>query len=333
MEFQKLANFLDTTPDDKDLPRFFTKKWIEVYDQLKENYSVEKEIWIKTSILRSDLCDFSDAYIVGKGDITLEGNSSANKRNKNLEFKSNAPFINCIPKINGVQVDNAEDLDVVMLMYNLFEYSKNYRKTTGSLWNYYRDEPSTPLSLNSKPFFKKASIVGKTPEDNDSLTGGKIVISLKHLSNFWRSLNIPLINCEVELILNWSKRCVSVDMTVDAGVDPAVVAPSGVTFKITDTKLYVPVVTLSKENNIKLLAQLKTGFKRTIKWNKCRPQSTVQSNNDSLNYLIHPTFTNVNKLFVLSFQRIAGENNTTEDRRDSFSHCYVPNVGIKGSMS
>ena len=72
MEFQKLANFLDTTPDDKDLPRFFTKKWIEVYDQLKENYSVEKEIWIKTSILRSDLCDFSDAYIVGKGDILLK---------------------------------------------------------------------------------------------------------------------------------------------------------------------------------------------------------------------------------------------------------------------
>ena len=200
MEFQKIANFLDTAPDGKDLPRFVTKKWNEVYDQLKENGSVNKEIRIKTSMLRSDLCDFSDAYIAVKGDITLEGNSSANKRNKNLEFKNKAPFINCIPKINGVQVDNAEDLDVVMLMYNLFEYSKNYRKTTGSLWNHYRDEPSTALFLNSKSFLKKARIVGKT-EDNDSSTGAKVVISLKHLSNFWRSLNIPLINCEVELIL------------------------------------------------------------------------------------------------------------------------------------
>ena len=118
MEFQKIANFLDTTFLDKDLPRFGTKKWIEVYDQSEKNYSVNKEIRIKTSMLRSDLCDFSDAYIVVKGDITLEGNSSANKRNKNIEFKNNAPFINCIPKINGVQVDNAEDLDVVMLLYN-----------------------------------------------------------------------------------------------------------------------------------------------------------------------------------------------------------------------
>ena len=84
----------------------------------EKNYSLNKEITIKTSMLRSDLCDFSDAYIVVKGDITLEGNSSANKRNKNIEFKNNAPFINCIPKINGVQVDNAEDLDVVMLIYN-----------------------------------------------------------------------------------------------------------------------------------------------------------------------------------------------------------------------
>ena len=145
MEFKKIANFLHTKPDDKDLPRFFTKKWIKVHDQSEENYSVNKEIRIKTSMLRSDLCDFSDAYIVVEGDITLDGDNNANKRNKNLAFKNNAPFINCISKINGVQIDNAEDLDVLMLMYNLLEYSKNYRKTTGSLWNYCRDEPSNPL--------------------------------------------------------------------------------------------------------------------------------------------------------------------------------------------
>ena len=104
------------------------------------NYSVNKEVRIKTSILRSDLCDFSDAYIVLKGDITLEGDNDANKRNKDLAFKNNAPFINCISKINSVKIDNAEDLDVVMPIYNLPEYSKNYRKV--SFWNYYWDESS-----------------------------------------------------------------------------------------------------------------------------------------------------------------------------------------------
>ena len=187
IEFQKIINFLNPSSDEnsekfpqKDLPRFVTKKWIEVYDQSGGNYNVNKEIRIKTSMLRSDLCDFNDACIVVKGDITLEGDNDANKQNKNLAFKNNAPFINCISKINGVKIDNAEDLDVVMSMYNLRKYSKNYRKTAGSLWNYYRDEPNNPLSSNSESFKYKASITGKTPEDNDSLTNAKVVISLKH---------------------------------------------------------------------------------------------------------------------------------------------------------
>ena len=125
MEFQKIVNFLDT-------PRFVTKKWTEVYDQSGVNYNVNKEIRIKTSMLRSGLCDFNDACIVVKEDITLEDDNDANKRNKNLSFKNNAPFINCISKINGIKIDNAEDLDVVMPMYNLLEYSKNYKKTTES---------------------------------------------------------------------------------------------------------------------------------------------------------------------------------------------------------
>ena len=170
MEFQKITNFLDTTSDDKDLPRFVTKKWIEVYDQSEGNYNVNKEIRIKTSMLRSDLCDFSDAYIVVKGTITVDkktftaddfeapNNTAANATatntandnasgEKKLVFENNAPFINCISKINGVPIDNAEDLDlVVMAMYNLLEYSKNYRKTTVSLWNYYRDKPNSVIS-------------------------------------------------------------------------------------------------------------------------------------------------------------------------------------------
>ena len=134
-------------------------------------------------------------------------------------------FINCISKINGVNA-GAEDLDVAMPMCNLFEYSKNYRKTTGSLWNYYRDEPSNPLSSDSESFKYKTSIQGNTYNVDKKITdddgnevdnpkydankvgknGTGVVVPLKHLSNFW-SLNIPLIKCEAELILTWSKNC------------------------------------------------------------------------------------------------------------------------------
>ena len=192
MEFQKIINFLDTISDNKDLPKFVTKKWVEVYDQSQENYNPSKEIRIKTSILRSDLCDFSDAYIVVKGNITVNkkifttndfdppNNTVANATatntandnafgEKKLVFKNNAPFINCISKTNGVKIDNEEDLDVVMPMYNLLEYSKNYRKTTGSLWNYYKDEPNSSTDddnithsiLNSEAFVVTKPILWK----------------------------------------------------------------------------------------------------------------------------------------------------------------------------
>ena len=127
MEFQKIVNFLDITSDNKDLPRFVTKKWIDVYDQSEGNFNPNQEITIKTSMLRFDLCDFNDAYIVVKGNITVTNPDDA-KKIKEVTFKNNAPFINCILKINGVKIDNAEDLDIVMPMYNLLEYSKNYKK-------------------------------------------------------------------------------------------------------------------------------------------------------------------------------------------------------------
>ena len=152
---------------------------MEFYDKSEVNYNVNKAIRIKTSMIRSDLCYFNDAYIVVKGDITLEGDNYVNKRNKNRAFKNNAPLINCISKINGVKIDNAEDLDVVMPMYNLLEYSKNYRKITGTLLNYYRNELSNPLSSDSESFKYKMSITGKTPENNDSLTNVRLVIPLK----------------------------------------------------------------------------------------------------------------------------------------------------------
>ena len=170
MEFQKVVDFLDTTSDDKNLPRFVTKKWIEVYDQSEGNYNVNKEIRIKTSMLRSDLCDFNDAYIVVKGTITVTNPDNA-KRNNAVAFKINAAFINCISKINGLKIDNAEDLDVVMPMYYLPEYSENYSKPTGSLWNYYRDEPSNPLSSSDSESFKyKTSIQGNTYNVDEKIT-------------------------------------------------------------------------------------------------------------------------------------------------------------------
>ena len=218
-----MINLLDTTSDNNDLSRFVTKNWIEVYDQSEKNYSPNKEIRIKTSMLRSDLCDYSNAYIIVKGDIMVTNPNNA-KRNKAVAFKNNAPFINCISKINGIKIDNTENLDVVMPMYNLLEYSKNYKKTTGSLWNYYRDQPSNPLSTNSESFKYKTSITGNTynvVNDDDNYQANKvgkneteIAVPIKYLSIFWRSLNIPLINCEVEIILTWTKNCVLADMTV-----------------------------------------------------------------------------------------------------------------------
>ena len=361
MEFQKIINFIGTTSDDKDLPAFVTKKWIKVYDQPEGNYNINNKIRIKTSMLRSDLCDFSDAYIVVKGnifvtkktftadDIDAPNNTAANVNatnnannnafgNKNLVFQNNVPITNCISKINGVKIDNAEDLDVVVAMYNLLGYSKNYRKTTGSLWNYYRDEPNSNIGdsnithsiLNSGSFDNKVNFIENgVTHDNLTKNDVKIVAPLKYFSNFWRHLDIPLINCEVELILTWFKNCVLIDKSTreaDYNADPNVYQinnPEDAAFKITDVKLFAPVVTLSKENDIKLLEQLKTRFKKTIKWNKYRSEMSIQPQNNNLNYLIGPKFINVNRLFVLSFPR---KNNT--DSRYSFSDYYVPKVKI-----
>ena len=168
-------------------------------------------------------------------------------------------------------------------------------------------------------------------QNNLTKNNVKIVVPLKYLSNFWRSLNIPLINCEAELILTWFKNCVLINKStkyVDYNADPIVYEFDNpediiIIFQITDTKLYVPVVTLSKENDINLLEQLKSRFKRTIKWNKYRSQMTIQPQNNNLNYLIEPTFTNVNRLFVLSFTR-----NNNNDSRYSYSNYYLPKVKI-----
>ena len=209
-----------------------------------------------------------------------------------------------------------------MSMYNFLEYSKNYRKTIRSLYNYYRDELSDDADdnnfddikvVNANTFKYKNKITGNTYNVDAGAQGYdvnkngtqevELAIPLKYLGNFWRALNIPLISCEVSLELKWNKNCIITSLEQrDIGGGNRDNAPTGVTLAINDCKLYVPAVTLSKDDEIKLLTNLKSGFKREIIWNKYRSQMTTEAINNNLNILIDPTFTNVNRLFILAYQ-------------------------------
>ena len=150
-----------------------------------------------------------------KGRISVTGTDNANRRNKKITFKNNAPFRSCISKINNTFIGNAEDLDIVMPMYNLLEYSGNYSMTSGSLWNYYRDEINDSANENkcannyrinnnktatSKSFEYQTKLIESTPNNNSSLNA-EVVVPLKDFSNVWRSLDLPLMSCEIELDL------------------------------------------------------------------------------------------------------------------------------------
>ena len=141
MEYQKIANLLDNASNQPS--KFRTKNWVEINDESRETYSVNRQINFKTSMLRSSLCDYSDAYILVKGNIsvnnTVADDAAANKTNKKAIFKICAPFLECISKINNTQVGNAKDIDIIMPMYNLIEYSDNYSKASGSLLQYCKD--------------------------------------------------------------------------------------------------------------------------------------------------------------------------------------------------
>ena len=145
-------------------------------------------------MLGSNLCDYADAYIYVNGTITItgDGNDDAGKgldeRNKGVIFKECAPFTKCINRINKTEADNAKDIDIVMPMYNLVEYSDNYSKTSGSLWQYYKDDPNSNIA-RSESFKSKVKIIGKTPDDGNT-KGVEIIVPLKYLSNFWRDLEM-----------------------------------------------------------------------------------------------------------------------------------------------
>ena len=172
------------------------------------------------------MCDYIDAYIVVKETITVEGYNNSKKRNKKLIFKNNTPFRSCISKINNTFIDNAEDIDFVMPKYNLLKYGDNYSMTSGSLWNYYRDETNGDANKNnaarnkinnkktvtSKSFEYKTKLIGRTPNSNILIE--EVVVSLKYLSKFWRFLDLLLINCEIEFDLLWSKECIISEISI-----------------------------------------------------------------------------------------------------------------------
>ena len=156
-----MANLLDNNLSNQ-LSKFRTKNWVEINDESKESYSANSDIRFKTIMLKSYLCDYADAYILVKEIITVTGglndgtdaNKRIDERDKGVIFKNCAPFIKCISRINGTDIDNAQDIDIVMPMYNLIEYSDNYSKTSGSLWQYYKDEPNNNL-VDSESFKSK----------------------------------------------------------------------------------------------------------------------------------------------------------------------------------
>ena len=188
-----------------------------------------------------------------------------------------------------------------MPMYNLIEYSDNYSKTSGSLWQYCKDIPAVDNNNATSNFTEnnltdslnfKVKMSDQTGDDGTKNV--EIIAQLKYLSNFWRTIEMPLINCEINLILTWSTNCVIVSTNV---------AYQNATFEVTDTKLYVLAVTLSIQDNAKLLQQLRSGSKKVVMWNKYLSKPELLAQDLNLNHLVEPSFQGVNRLFVLAFEK------------------------------
>ena len=178
----------------------------------------------------------------------------------------------------------------------------------------------------------RQKIIGTTPNNNNILDA-EVVAPLKYLSNFWRFLGLPLINCEIEIDLKWTRNCVIPEISrtcrlVDPNANPVVyqveTGTTGATFQINNAKLYVLDVMLSTNDNIKFFKNIKQGFKRTISWNKYRSETTTQPKNNNLDYLIDPSFRNINSLFVLLLKSC-----DDDPTRYSFDQYYMLLVEIK----
>ena len=214
MEYDKINNLLLSEDNEREqLSKFATREYVTV-NSLLNTYNENKSIRFKTPMLRSNLCDYSDAYILVKGKIVVtasgannDANNIRDKKNRSLILKNNAPFVSCITRINGKLIEDADDLDIAMSMYNLLEYNKNCGKTIGSLYNYYRDELTNDNNdnfgnrnvVNSEAFKYKNKITGNTYNVDAGAQGYdvnkngtqniELAIPLKYLGNFWRALN------------------------------------------------------------------------------------------------------------------------------------------------
>ena len=219
MENQKIINLLHKS--DTNSRHFTTKKWYIVNDENNTNYGVNKDTGVgapdtikyDTRVLKPNLCDYAEVYILVDGTIRA-GNANANTK---LALKNCAPFTKCNLEINDEHVDTAEKLDIVMPMYNLIEYSDNsdsYQDSSATLYQHERDEPQDDLANNlatntSSSFKYKVNLLGDpNVVGNVARRDVKIVVPLKYLSNFFRQLEMLLINCKIKLNLTWKKECV-----------------------------------------------------------------------------------------------------------------------------
>ena len=255
----------------------------------------------------------------------------------NIVFKNCASFTSHVTHITDEHVETAENVDIIMPMYNLIEYSNNYADSSGSLYQFKRDESpmndNNPLNValdNSTSFKYKASLLGKaTDADNDdrSLKNTNLVVPLKYLSNFFESLEMPLINCKIHLELNWHNNCVIMyGADTYAGGDNANNRETAL--KIKSTKLYVPIVTLSTKDNVNLTKQLNKGFKGSVYWNKYKSkiETKTADNGNITRFSLDASFQGANRLFVLAFNDTDG--NANKLKRDSHRKYFLPRVDI-----
>ena len=327
MENQKIINLLDKI--DTDSKHFATKKWYIINDENNTNYGVNKNngadnpdtIKYDTRVLKPNLCDYAEAYILVDGTITAEAANAASPAATTLALKNCAPFTKCNLEINDEHVDTAENLDITMPMYNLIEYSDNYQDSSATLYQYKRDEPPEANAINdlttntSSSFKYKVKLLGNPVLDgNIAKRSVKVVVPLKYLSNLFRSLEMPLINCKIELNLTWKKKCV---LSTDAG---------DAVFIINDTKMYVPVVTLSKEDNKDFIEQQNKGFQRSIYWNEYKTKE-INENADAnvFKYInLDPSFQGVRRFFVMAYIRVDGQPTRNGQRK-----YYLPRIDLE----
>ena len=311
-----------------------TKKWYLINDENDTNYGVNKDtgagapdtIKYDTRVSKPNLCDYADAYILVDGTIRAD---NANNNTK-LALKNCAPFTKCNLEINDEHVDTAENLDIVMSMYNLIEYSDNYQESSATLYQYKREEPQDDLANNlatntSSSFKYRVNLLGDpNVVGNVARRDVKLVVPLKYLSNFFRSLEMPLINSKIKLNLTWKKECV-------LSTDKDVAAPNldnNPVFIINDTKLYVPVVTLSKEDNTDFIEQQNKGFQRSIYRNeyKTKEQDEV-ANANAFKYIgLDPSFQGVNRLFVMAYDN--DNTNANRGTRNGRTRYYLPTIDL-----